>query len=53
MEQQQGAEMRITVVMTATGTVVNPDGTTKEIQLRAERTLTDDERALIAQNQGD
>jgi hypothetical protein len=33
------------VVMTATGTVRNPDGTEKEIELRAERPLTETERA--------
>jgi hypothetical protein len=31
--------------MTATGTVRNPDGTEKEIELRAERPLTETERA--------
>jgi hypothetical protein len=38
-----GGELK--VVMTATGTVRNPDGSTKEIELRAERPMTDDERA--------
>jgi hypothetical protein len=33
------------VVMTAAGLVQNPDGSTKEIQLRAERPATEDERA--------
>ena len=32
-------------VVCATGTVQNPDGTTKEIELRAERPLTDAELA--------
>lgn len=31
------------VTMTAKGTVKNPDGTTKEILLRAERPLTEEE----------
>jgi hypothetical protein len=40
---ERGQELK--VVMTATGTVRNPDGTTKEIELRAERPMTETERA--------
>lgn len=36
---------QLKVVMTGQGLVTNPDGTTQQIELRAERPLTDDERA--------
>jgi hypothetical protein len=39
------ASSQLKVVMTATGTVQNPDGTVRDIQLYAERPLTDAERA--------
>lgn len=35
--------MEMKMVMEATGTVVNPDGTTYDIVLKAERPLDDDE----------
>ena len=43
MDDRDASKTKMVVRMEAKGTIKNPDGTTKEVVLRAERPLTEDE----------